>query len=169
MFVFFFFLSSRRRHTGCALVTGVQTCALPISQLGATRGKTMARTAIHQPMIGFKVGLAVTTALASVALAGCATSGAAPRADASFSKAQVALSKGEASTAVRHAEAAVLADPRNPAYRAPLGAAYLEAGRFQAAATSFSDALDLGDSDPRTVLRYEIGRASCRERVCQYV
>src|SRR3546814_7736793 len=30
MFLFFFF-SSRRRHTRCALVTGVQTCALPIS------------------------------------------------------------------------------------------------------------------------------------------
>src|SRR3546814_1633931 len=30
LFVFFFF-SSRRRHTRCALVTGVQTCALPIS------------------------------------------------------------------------------------------------------------------------------------------
>src|SRR3546814_11193046 len=31
MFVFaFFFFSSRRRHTRCALVTGVQTCALPI-------------------------------------------------------------------------------------------------------------------------------------------
>src|SRR3546814_1850572 len=29
MFVFFF--SSRRRHTRCALVTGVQTCALPIT------------------------------------------------------------------------------------------------------------------------------------------
>src|SRR3546814_8207276 len=29
LFVFFFF-SSRRRHTRCALVTGVQTCALPI-------------------------------------------------------------------------------------------------------------------------------------------
>src|SRR3546814_1575968 len=26
----FFFFSSRRRHTICALVTGVQTCALPI-------------------------------------------------------------------------------------------------------------------------------------------
>src|SRR3546814_14772546 len=26
-----FFVSSRRRHTSCALVTGVQTCALPIS------------------------------------------------------------------------------------------------------------------------------------------
>src|SRR3546814_8506075 len=29
---FFFFFSSRRRHTSCALVTGVQTCALPIFQ-----------------------------------------------------------------------------------------------------------------------------------------
>src|SRR3546814_4862639 len=29
--VFPFFFSSRRRHTRCALVTGVQTCALPIS------------------------------------------------------------------------------------------------------------------------------------------
>src|SRR3546814_2545066 len=28
-----FFFSSRRRHTRCALVTGVQTCALPISVL----------------------------------------------------------------------------------------------------------------------------------------
>src|SRR3546814_18364953 len=27
------FFSSRRRHTRCALVTGVQTCALPISRL----------------------------------------------------------------------------------------------------------------------------------------
>src|SRR3546814_11855968 len=29
-----FFFSSRRRHTRCALVTGVQTCALPISMAG---------------------------------------------------------------------------------------------------------------------------------------
>src|SRR3546814_3700120 len=36
VFIFFFF-SSRRRHTRCALVTGVQTCALPISR--ATKGK----------------------------------------------------------------------------------------------------------------------------------
>src|SRR3546814_3556587 len=28
--VFLFCFSSRRRHTRCALVTGVQTCALPI-------------------------------------------------------------------------------------------------------------------------------------------
>src|SRR3546814_15035816 len=30
MFLLIFFFSSRRRHTRCALVTGVQTCALPI-------------------------------------------------------------------------------------------------------------------------------------------
>src|SRR3546814_1728555 len=34
---FFFFFSSRRRHTRCALVTGVQTCALPISSVSALR------------------------------------------------------------------------------------------------------------------------------------
>src|SRR3546814_4994826 len=37
LFVFYFFFSSRRRHTICALVTGVQTCALPISSRLAGR------------------------------------------------------------------------------------------------------------------------------------
>src|SRR3546814_2651614 len=32
-----FFFSSRRRHTRCALVTGVQTCALPISHRRISR------------------------------------------------------------------------------------------------------------------------------------
>src|SRR3546814_7760259 len=30
LYILLFFFSSRRRHTRCALVTGVQTCALPI-------------------------------------------------------------------------------------------------------------------------------------------
>src|SRR3546814_5478458 len=42
----FFFFSNRKRHTRCALVTGVQTCALPISGLaaefGAARGGDLA-------------------------------------------------------------------------------------------------------------------------------
>src|SRR3546814_19117862 len=33
-----FFFSSRRRHTRCALVTGVQTCALPICRPTARQG-----------------------------------------------------------------------------------------------------------------------------------
>src|SRR3546814_7539516 len=39
--VVFFFFSSRRRHTRCALVTGVQTCALPI-YLGSAGGRFFA-------------------------------------------------------------------------------------------------------------------------------
>src|SRR3546814_7821966 len=33
--MYLFFFSSRRRHTRCALVTGVQTCALPICSSGS--------------------------------------------------------------------------------------------------------------------------------------
>src|SRR3546814_6115860 len=39
-----FFFSSRRRHTRCALVTGVQTCALPISLGLATPMTVMVAT-----------------------------------------------------------------------------------------------------------------------------
>src|SRR3546814_7800276 len=41
--VYLFFFSSRRRHTRCALVTGVQTCALPILQ--TNKAKDVARLA----------------------------------------------------------------------------------------------------------------------------
>src|SRR3546814_10877907 len=37
----FFFFSSRRRHTRCALVTGVQTCALPISAFASKPAPTL--------------------------------------------------------------------------------------------------------------------------------
>src|SRR3546814_10238265 len=36
-----FFFSSRRRHTRCALVTGVQTCALPIWKARMTPTKLL--------------------------------------------------------------------------------------------------------------------------------
>src|SRR3546814_11880723 len=41
MFFLCFFFSSRRRHTRCALVTGVQTCALPICQMVLNAGHTI--------------------------------------------------------------------------------------------------------------------------------
>src|SRR3546814_10595804 len=49
----FFFFSSRRRHTRCALVTGVQTCALPI--LGAP-GKSIwnSHGAMRTPLVRYK-------------------------------------------------------------------------------------------------------------------
>src|SRR3546814_4158632 len=42
----YFFFASRRRHTRCALVTGVQTCALPIS------GRSRLHAAVRRPARG---------------------------------------------------------------------------------------------------------------------
>lgn len=109
-----------------------------------------------------RIALAVSTAIAGLALAGCSTT-AAPQASSSFASAQSALSKGQVDKAIMHAEAAVLAEPRNPGSRALLGAAYMEAGRFQSAATSFGDALDLGDENPRTVLSFALAKIAMGE------
>ncbi len=110
------------------------------------------------------IALAASTALASLALAGCAST-AAPRADLSAGKAQKALEQGRGDRAVAHAESAVQADPHNATYRAMLGSAYMEAGRFLSAETSFQDALTLGDTSPRTALGLalaQIGRGDMR-------
>src|SRR3546814_4689110 len=44
-----FFFSSRRRHTRCALVTGVQTCALPIQGADAGPSPTLRHFPTIQP------------------------------------------------------------------------------------------------------------------------
>lgn len=107
---------------------------------------------------GPKIGLLMSSALVSLALAGCA--GSAPPAQTSFAKAQAALEDGKTDRAITHAEAAVLAEPRNSGYRALLGAAYLEAGRFQSASTAFGEAIDLGDSDKRTILSFALTKVA---------
>lgn len=117
--------------------------------------------------INRNAALALTTALGLVTLAGCSAQGA-PRADVSASKAQTALQRGDSDKAVANAEAAVLAEPRNASYRAMLGAAYLDAGRFDSAATSFDDAMKLGDTSSRTALGYalaSIGKGDNRTAV----
>src|SRR3546814_2505348 len=48
-----FFFSSRRRHTRCALVTGVQTCALPIST-----------GVVDEQLFAVIVGMSILTTLA---------------------------------------------------------------------------------------------------------
>ncbi|RDC59224.1 hypothetical protein HME9302_00410 [Alteripontixanthobacter maritimus] len=101
------------------------------------------------------IALVASTALASIALAGCATK-AAPRADLSASKAQQALAKGKSEKALEFAEAAVLAEPRNAAYRTMLGAVYMDQGRFVSAAQTFDDAMALGDTTSRTALSFAL-------------
>src|SRR3546814_18886255 len=71
----FFFFSSRRRHTRCALVTGVQTCALPIcgkprpcswscqlvGRIGATWSGIRACLGVRPPFLRLHGAQAVTT------------------------------------------------------------------------------------------------------------
>src|SRR3546814_3705094 len=93
-----FFFSSRRRHTSCALVTGVQTCALPI-----------------------------------------------------YLRANLELLFLYVTGHVRHE-------------------ALPEIGHRLRARTGATPVLGkLGDVGRGALLELEIGRASCRERVCQYV
>ncbi len=107
--------------------------------------------------------LAAGTALASASLAGCATK-AAPRADLSAGRAEVALAKGNSGDAIHNAEAAVLGDPRNATYRTMLGAAYMAAGRFASARTSFDDAMKLGDTTSRTALGYALASVAAGDK-----
>src|SRR3546814_8009988 len=50
---FAFFCSSRRRHTRCALVTGVQTCALPISDGPDARNLKTAQASVEFDKVDF--------------------------------------------------------------------------------------------------------------------
>src|SRR3546814_5249430 len=55
-----FFCASRRRHTRCALVTGVKTCALPISCAAARQADAHEQAQRSLPGQDFEVALPVT-------------------------------------------------------------------------------------------------------------
>src|SRR3546814_1296186 len=60
----FFCFSSRRLHTSCALVTGVQTCALPIFTLGSL---VAAGLPLVSALSGIAVGIGGAFTISSVA------------------------------------------------------------------------------------------------------
>ena len=99
------------------------------------------------------LGLAGAIALAMAAGAGFSSGAVAKSApDKALAAAQKALSKGDAATAITLAEALVAGNPRDASYRALLGQAYLRAGRFGSAGTTFNDAMKLGDNSAKTAL-----------------
>src|SRR3546814_2540366 len=51
----FFVVSSRRRHTRCALVTGVQTCALPISTTKEHQMTTIQLTPAQHAILAYAI------------------------------------------------------------------------------------------------------------------
>jgi tetratricopeptide (TPR) repeat protein len=94
--------------------------------------------------------LLLCSAVATAALTGCAQSVHLSR--AAVSQPAVAKAQGSADATVATAEQVVAQSPQDAASRAALGGAYLAAGRFDSAATSFHDAMQLGDDSPRTAL-----------------
>src|SRR3546814_6928173 len=65
-----FFFSSRRRHTICALVTGVQTCALPIlfgaeNELAVRQAIAEGYLVLDQEMPGFGLVVQASASLIS--------------------------------------------------------------------------------------------------------
>lgn len=95
-------------------------------------------------------GLAVCSAMAAAMLAGCAGHGAI----ASTGSAPMTAQAGpeQTSAALAKAEKRVERSPQNASARVELAQAYLAAGRFDSAATTFRDAKALGQDDARTGL-----------------
>ena len=99
------------------------------------------------------IGVAGAIAIALAAGAGVSTGAVAKNTpDKTAAEAQKALAKGDAEKAIVLAEGIVAANPREASYRALLGQAYLRAGRFTSAVTTFNDAMKLGDNSSKTAL-----------------
>lgn len=98
---------------------------------------------------------AASGAIALALLTGCASSGSRQMARAGDHAERYAAKQGHA---VAIAERAVEKNPNDAALRFALGQAYIEAGRFASAATSFQDAISLGDASGRTQLNLALAR-----------
>src|SRR3546814_10654187 len=114
-----FFFSSRRRHTRCALVTGVQTCALPIcltaiagSSEVVERGFVTYSNEAKTELIGVPTGLIERHGAVSAQVAHAMAEGA------------LAQSRADASVAVTG-----VAGPGGATPGKPVGLVYLCAGR----------------------------------------
>lgn len=110
------------------------------------------------PKPTFSLLLASATVLGS-SMVGCSGAGlehpaamAAPPAPSVASHVEKALADKDFDTALMRAEELVAATPNDAGYRALLGRAYLANGRYASARTAFSDALTLGNRDPRTII-----------------
>jgi Flp pilus assembly protein TadD len=95
---------------------------------------------------------AAASLLAGAVLTGCASSNQFAKASAGAGNANASPSRRQLDRSVDAAEAAVKLNPADAGTRGALGYAYLQAGRFQSAATSFDDAMKLGDGASRTAL-----------------
>ena len=93
------------------------------------------------------------SALAVALATGCAQPGHIASTSQASAKSESALDN-----AVAKAEQAVAKNPMDAAARAELAHVYLRTGRFESAVTSFEDAVQLGDTSPRTALSLALAK-----------
>src|SRR3546814_7281242 len=130
------FLSSRRRHTICALVTGVQTCALPICMGNAHKqGNAIRVTVLTAALLGvygpvFAAGAALTV-------------------DSVNSPFELSSGTTYTSVVILNGGAATGHNSK------------IEGSEYELAQVDPGGSLTLTGAT-------KIGRASCREGVCQY-
>jgi Flp pilus assembly protein TadD len=102
---------------------------------------------------GFVLGVATgCSGMGQMADAPSRAAGTPALAAKSADKARAALEAGKASKAVGLAEAAVAGSPRDAGFRALLGQAYLNDGRFASASAALTEAMELGATDSNTIL-----------------
>src|SRR3546814_13106512 len=131
-------VSSRRRHTICALVTGVQTCSLPInrSQVDAC---IISEAEINRTYRGRIRAVDYRQHLRGI----------------------LDLPTNRTDPLERRRQGHTAMDGHATEGRAQ--------ARHSAAIGRIEDRAEAIGTDRNTAKRSEIGRASCRERVCQYV
>src|SRR3546814_860908 len=176
---FYFFCSSRRRHTRCALVTGVQTCALPISGVAAVEAVQTA----FDPQRFFRDAEEQGLKLVSgdeknpLVLRGEPREMMALFSDGTILVSESHLHTPSVDSYISRARRSYQLR-RQPVSLEVIGEAYRRLGAVsdkrratgartprQAEAVSLiREAIEMDATDI-----HKIGRASCRERVCQYV
>ncbi|MBO9694634.1 MAG: SPOR domain-containing protein [Sphingopyxis sp.] len=118
---------------------------------------------------GFVLGVATgCSGMGKMAEAPSRAAGVPVVAAKSADQARVALDAGKPGRAVSLAEAAVAGSPRDAGYRALLGQAYLNSGRFASAASALGEAMELGVADNHTILSLalaEIAQGKNREAI----
>jgi Flp pilus assembly protein TadD len=99
-------------------------------------------------------GFTLCSAMVAALLAGCAGQPTVASADSAQVADAQSMGQGEgiSDAGLARIEARVAQSPKNAALRAQLAQGYLAAGRFDSAATTFEDAVSLGDQTPRTGL-----------------
>jgi tetratricopeptide (TPR) repeat protein len=115
------------------------------------------KTAASVAALGVGV-VAIAPALTAKKPEASSVAGVAKMAASAIAKAEAAMAKGKVNVAVDWAERAVAVEPNNASHRFLLAQAYMNAGRFASAETTFNDVLALNPENSRAALKLVLAK-----------